>query len=158
MRVSCETYTRCLAMRASTDTHQTRTAARATHPDMRSVRIRREVSHGSRRALHSSGRRQARNPPSRAGVVHRRGMTMVTWDDSAGDWATRDAGVVARRILRKVRPGSIIDLHDGLDGNVTADRSVLVRALPMILDGLAQRHLHAVRLDELLGRRGYVRC
>jgi peptidoglycan/xylan/chitin deacetylase (PgdA/CDA1 family) len=96
--------------------------------------------------------------PFMAAVVHRRGMTMVTWDDSAGDWATRDAGVVARRILRKVRPGSIIDLHDGLDGNVTADRSVLVRALPMILDGLAQRHLQPVRLDELLGRRGYVPC
>lgn len=96
--------------------------------------------------------------PFMAAVVHRHGMTMVTWDDSAGDWATRDAAMVSRRILRKVRPGSIIDLHDGLDGNVTADRSVLVRALPMILDGLAQRHLHAVRLDQLLGRRGYIPC
>jgi peptidoglycan/xylan/chitin deacetylase (PgdA/CDA1 family) len=96
--------------------------------------------------------------PFMAAAIHRRGMTMIGWDDSAGDWATHDAAVVSRRILRKVRPGSIIDLHDGLDGDVTADRSVLVRALPMILDGLAQRQLRPVRLDELLGRRGYVPC
>ena len=96
--------------------------------------------------------------PFMAWVVRRHRMTMVTWDDSAGDWATKDADVVTRRILRRVRPGSIIDLHDGLDGDVTADRSVLVRALPMILDGLDARHLRPVRLDELLGRRGYVPC
>ena len=82
-------------------------------------------------------------------------MTMVTWDASAGDWATHDAALVARRILRKVRPGSIIDLHDGLDGNLVADRSVLVRALPRILDGLRARGLHPVRLDLLLGKAPY---
>ena len=37
---------------------------------------------------------------------------------------------------RRARPGSIILLHDGLDGRITADRSVVVAALPCILDGL----------------------
>ena len=92
--------------------------------------------------------------PLLARVVHAHGLIMIGWDASAGDWATKSPGVVARRILRKVRPGSIIDLHDGLDGNPKADRSVLVRALPLILDGLEQRHLVPVRLDALLDRRG----
>jgi len=93
--------------------------------------------------------------PFMARVVEDHGMTMVGWEASAGDWATSDARLVAKRILDKVEPGSIILLHDGLDGDVTADRSVVVRALPLILDGLEHRGLHSVGLDRLLGRRPY---
>ena len=85
----------------------------------------------------------------------RKHMTMVGWDTSAADWATTDGSLVARRILSGVRPGSIIVLHDGLDGNLTADRSVLTVALPLILRGLRAKGLHAVRLDQLLGIRPY---
>ena len=56
---------------------------------------------------------------------------MVMWDVSAGDWTTTDGRLVARRVLAAVRSGSIIDLHDGLDGNPSVDRSVVVRALPV---------------------------
>jgi peptidoglycan/xylan/chitin deacetylase (PgdA/CDA1 family) len=63
--------------------------------------------------------------PFMAHVVEDHGMTMVTWDVSAGDWATGDGELVARRVLDKVKPGSIILLHDGLDGNVGADRRVV---------------------------------
>jgi len=97
--------------------------------------------------------------PAMAFVVHRRSMVMVGWDVSGGDWNARDPKGVARRVVARARPGSIIDLHDGLDGHVDADRSVLVDALPLILDGLAARGLRPVRLDELLGRPGYLaRC
>jgi peptidoglycan/xylan/chitin deacetylase (PgdA/CDA1 family) len=93
--------------------------------------------------------------PFMADVVQDHGMTMVGWDDAGGDWAAHDPRLVARRILDKVRPGSIILLHDGLDGDVTADRSVLLTALPLILAGLREHHLQAVRLDRLLRRPGY---
>ncbi len=93
--------------------------------------------------------------PLMARVVHGRRMAMVTWDVSAGDWATTDGALVARRVLAKVRPGSIILLHDGLDGNVSADRSVLLTALPLILEGLKARGLQPVRLDQLLGKPAY---
>ena len=93
--------------------------------------------------------------PFMARVVDDHGMTMVGWDVSAGDWKEHDAGKVARAVLDDVQPGSIIVLHDGLDGDVTADRSVVVRALPMILDGLGRKGLKPVRLDTLLGERGY---
>jgi peptidoglycan-N-acetylglucosamine deacetylase len=93
--------------------------------------------------------------PFLAHVVGDHGMTMVGWDVSAGDWKTDDARLVARRVLDDVEPGSIIVLHDGLDGSVKADRSVLVRAMPLILDGLARRGLKPVRLDALLDESGY---
>ena len=89
-------------------------------------------------------------------LLHNRDMMSVTWDVSAGDWATDDAALIAERVLRDVRPGSIILLHDGLDGDVDADRSVIVRALPLILDGLRDRGLQPVRVDELVGEPGYV--
>ncbi len=93
--------------------------------------------------------------PFMADVVKDHGMTMVGWDASGGDWATRDPRLVAARILAGVRPGSIILLHDGLDGDVTSDRSVVIGALPMILAGLRDRNLKVVRLDRLLGKPGY---
>ena len=89
--------------------------------------------------------------PFLASVVRDHHMHMVLWSASAGDWATNDAQLVARRILAGARPGAILLLHDGLDGNPAADRQVLVRALPLILNGLRAKGLSAVRLDRLLG-------
>ena len=88
-------------------------------------------------------------------VLDDHGMTMVGWDVSAGDWKAKDPRQVARTVDDEVQPGSIIVLHDGLDGDVTSDRSVVVRALPMILDQLEKRRLKPVRLDTMLDERGY---
>jgi len=94
--------------------------------------------------------------PLLAHVVGAHHLTMVGWDVSVGDWSHQSGPSIARRVLRKVKPGSIIDLHDGLDGDVHADRSNLVDAMPLILDGLRAKGLRAVRLDVLLGRPGYL--
>ncbi|MEY2588589.1 MAG: peptidoglycan-N-acetylglucosamine deacetylase [Acidimicrobiaceae bacterium] len=88
--------------------------------------------------------------------VRDRGMHTVTWDVSARDWTETDGQVVARDVLDNVHPGSIILLHDGLDGRVNADRAVMRTALPLILDGLKAKGLTPVRLDELLGLPGYL--
>ncbi len=96
--------------------------------------------------------------PFLAQVVRDHHLRMVLWSASAGDWATNDAQLVARRILVGTRPGAILLLHDGLDGNPSADREVLVKALPLILDGLRAKGLSAVRLDRLLGTGDYQSC
>ena len=96
--------------------------------------------------------------PFLAQVVRDHHMRMVLWSASAGDWATNDARLVARRILAGARPGAILLLHDGLDGNPSANRTVLVKALPLILDGLRDKGLSAVRLDRLLGTGDYQSC
>lgn len=99
-----------------------------------------------------------RHTPLMALAVTRHHMRMIGWDVSGHDWATDDAAAVVRRVLAGARPGSIIDLHDGLDGKVGANQQVLVRALPAILDGLAQRGLHPVGLDRLLAVPAYRGC
>jgi peptidoglycan/xylan/chitin deacetylase (PgdA/CDA1 family) len=96
--------------------------------------------------------------PFIARVVHDHGMRMVLWSASAGDWATDDAALVARRIVEQAKPGAILLLHDGLDGKPTANREVLVRALPLILSGLRDKGLQPVRLDQLLGTAAYTSC
>ena len=86
--------------------------------------------------------------------------------------ACRDLGHVGRGLVRAQRqrswptgswmapsPAPSSCLHDGLDGNVHADRSVLLTALPLIIDGLRAKGLDPVRLDDLLGLPGYLdRC
>jgi peptidoglycan/xylan/chitin deacetylase (PgdA/CDA1 family) len=96
--------------------------------------------------------------PFMSWLVHRSDMAMVTWDVSAADWVSHDGAEVAAKVLARTKPGSIILLHDGIDGTVHADRSVILTALPLILDGLKARGLQPVRLDQLLGKPGYVDC
>ncbi len=96
--------------------------------------------------------------PFLAQVVRDHHMRMVLWSASAGDWATNDSRLVARRILAGAHPGAILLLHDGLDGNPSANRDVLVKALPLILQGLRDKGLSAVRLDRLLGTGDYQSC
>lgn len=86
----------------------------------------------------------------------KRGMTLATWDVSAADWVEHDPARLSSRIVARARPGSIILLHDGLDGHVGADRSVVVAALPAIIDGLRAKGLQPVTLDVLLHRPAYL--
>ncbi len=96
--------------------------------------------------------------PFIARLVHDHHMRMVLWDTAAGDWATNNARLIAHRVLSHVRGGSIVLLHDGLDGNPHANRAVILRAVPLILAGLRAKGLHPVRLDRLLGGPAYTAC
>ncbi len=94
--------------------------------------------------------------PFMSRVVDNAGMQLVTWDVSAKDWVETDSDALARNILANVKPGSIILLHDSIDGEVGADRSVVARALPSILEGLKAKGLTPVTLDKLLGAPAYL--
>ena len=83
----------------------------------------------------------------------------VLWDVEVADWSETDANRLAAKVLERLRPGSIVLLHDGANGTPGADRSVLLRALPTILDAIDARGLRAVRVDTLLNEPGYLdRC
>ena len=88
--------------------------------------------------------------------LNEHGLTCVTWDVAVEDWKLDDPAEIARRVLEAIRPGSIVLLHDGHDGDVTSDRDVIVKALAAILDGLSQRSLEPVGLDTLLERTPYL--
>jgi peptidoglycan/xylan/chitin deacetylase (PgdA/CDA1 family) len=96
--------------------------------------------------------------PFIAHVVKDHHMRIIMWSVSSGDWAEKSARAIARRIVRGAKPGAIILLHDGLDGIPATDRTVLVRALPLILDGLRAKHLDVVGLDQLIGGPAFVPC
>ena len=92
-------------------------------------------------------------------AIRRAGLRVVNWDVEVRDWEATDPQDLARRVLARVEPGSIVLLHDGRDGRPGRDRTVLVKAMPMILEGLEARGLRPVRLDALLGTPGYLeRC
>jgi peptidoglycan-N-acetylglucosamine deacetylase len=58
--------------------------------------------------------------------------TMVLWTVDPRDWEDPPATAVRDRVLQDVRPNSTVLLHDGSGTNTP-------EALPMILDGLAER-------------------
>jgi len=96
--------------------------------------------------------------PLMARVVKDHRMRMAMWDVSVSDRGKNDPRAIANKVLASVRGGSIIDLHTGLDGTTVAHRAAVIAALPLILDGLAARNLHPVRLDTLVGGPAYQSC
>jgi peptidoglycan/xylan/chitin deacetylase (PgdA/CDA1 family) len=70
------------------------------------------------------------------------GERVVLWNVDPNDWRSElTAGEIKRRVLRAVRPGSIVILHDG-GGN----RSATIAALPGIIRGIRHKHLRLVPL------------
>lgn len=77
------------------------------------------------------------------------GMQVVLWSSAPPDWKRRvDPEWLARRIVVDLRPGAIVDLHDG-GPEGRAERVCL--ALPPVLQHAAAAGLRCVTLSELLG-------
>lgn len=75
-------------------------------------------------------------------TARRLGLRLVQWDVDPSDWsssATRES--IVRRVLSRVRPGSIVLLHDG-----GGDQSVTVAALPEIIRGIRKMGLRLVTI------------
>jgi peptidoglycan/xylan/chitin deacetylase (PgdA/CDA1 family) len=70
--------------------------------------------------------------------------TIVLWDVDPWDWSSPGSGAVTSRVLSHVRAGSIVVLH-AISGTASA--------LPGIIDGLRDRGLEPVTLEELLADR-----
>jgi peptidoglycan/xylan/chitin deacetylase (PgdA/CDA1 family) len=69
-------------------------------------------------------------------------QTCVSYDVDSLDYTDPGPDAVVSTVLGSARPGSIVSLHLGHSGTVTA--------LPAILRGLASRGLRPVTLTELL--------
>ena len=90
-------------------------------------------------------------------MTSNRDMVTVMWSTSGADWELRDPAEVARRIVDRTGPGGIVLLHDGLDGDVASDQSsVVVKALPLIIEGLKDKGLEPVALTDLIAERPYL--
>ena len=78
-------------------------------------------------------------------------LRTVQWDVAGFDWKRRSARQIATDVLNRVQSGSIVLLHDG-DSDGKQDRRETVIALPMIIEGLNERGLHVMPLNELLSK------
>jgi peptidoglycan/xylan/chitin deacetylase (PgdA/CDA1 family) len=62
------------------------------------------------------------------------GLRLTMWDVDPYDWRRPGAGVIAGRVLSRVRSGDVVLLHDG-----GGDRSQTVAALQQVLASLSAR-------------------
>jgi peptidoglycan/xylan/chitin deacetylase (PgdA/CDA1 family) len=67
-------------------------------------------------------------------VVQGYGLRALSWDVDPKDWTRPPARTIAGRVVRQVRPGSVVLLHDG-----GGDRSHTAAALDVIITQLGRR-------------------
>jgi len=75
-----------------------------------------------------------------AATLRRRGYGVVTWSAHCQDWDPVDAGTLAERLRRGIRPGAVVLLHEALYTVVDPaanDRGPLLEALDTVLGELA---------------------
>ena len=75
-----------------------------------------------------------------APALHTRGLDCVGWSIRSGDTFARDPALVAQRVARRLRPGSIVLLHEG----PPLRPEVRVAALKSVLEILDARGYRAV--------------
>lgn len=77
---------------------------------------------------------------------------VVLWSIDSKDWSGMKPGAIAKKILKKAKPGSIVLFHD-LGGY----RDTTVKALEIVLPELARRGYRFLTVSELLERAGHSR-
>lgn len=90
--------------------------------------------------------------PPLARAARRLNLTLVAWSLHSRDTRERDPQRIAQRVLKKIRPGDIVLMHDGHD-LPGQHRPACAQALPQILQGLRERGLQCVTVSELLRTR-----
>ncbi len=88
--------------------------------------------------------------PPLARVALARALTVVAWSIHSRDTIDMNPERVAARVLRRIKPGDIVLLHDGHE-RAGRHRTCSMKALPIILAGLNERKLRAVTVSQLLG-------
>lgn len=88
--------------------------------------------------------------PWLAGVLAAEGLSLVSWTRRGFDTVTRDPGVVAGRLVRRLDAGDILVLHDGNSARDAAGRPVVLEALDRVMAQMASHGLRSEALRTLL--------
>jgi len=83
--------------------------------------------------------------PSNVRAFARSGKRVVLWDVNSFDWKGAPADDVARRVVQRTRPGSIILMHDARDGGDTT-----VDAVRMLVPELRARGFELATVSRVL--------
>ncbi|WKK61604.1 polysaccharide deacetylase family protein [Corynebacterium sp. P3-F1] len=77
-----------------------------------------------------------------ASIAGQHGLSLALWDVDTADWQNRNADITCRNAVDNATAGSIILMHDIHPSTVDAT--------PCIIDGLREKGLRPVTLDELV--------
>jgi peptidoglycan/xylan/chitin deacetylase (PgdA/CDA1 family) len=88
--------------------------------------------------------------PALGDVLVEMGLLAIGWQVRGLDAIERDSAKIVRRIVAGVKPGGVVQMHDGSASFGLKDRSPTIAALPRIIDGIRASGLEFVRLDDLL--------
>lgn len=81
-------------------------------------------------------------------VLHRLGLSLVSWTRRGFDTREGDAAKVMARLARHLQARDILLLHDGNAARTAAGQPVLLEVLPLLLQRLRTDGLRAVTLPE----------
>lgn len=79
-------------------------------------------------------------------AVHNSALDIVEWDVTSGDAFNTNADSIVSRVLKKVKPGSIVVMH--MIGGPNAPETA--KALPAIIGGLQKEGFSFVKISDLL--------
>jgi len=88
--------------------------------------------------------------PFLAPVLHRMGLTLVSWTRRGYDTREADAAVVLQRLCRGLRAGDILLLHDGHAARTAGGEAVVLAVLPPLLARMQADGLRSVDLAKAL--------
>ncbi len=88
--------------------------------------------------------------PFLAPVLHRMGLTLVSWTRRGYDTRETDAERVLERLTRGLVGGDILLLHDGNSARSAAGRPVVLEVLPQLMEQLRGQGLRSVTLPQAL--------
>jgi peptidoglycan/xylan/chitin deacetylase (PgdA/CDA1 family) len=115
----------------------------AAHAEIAQCAARLRRLTGSPGAWFRPSQTQHANPMVRAQAARAGYPTCLSYDLDSTDVADPGPGTVTHTVLGGIRPGSIVSMHFGHPGTLSA--------MPAILDGLAARRLRPVTVSRLLG-------
>lgn len=91
------------------------------------------------------------NTPRYIEPLRQSGLIAVTFSRRAGDRGNRQVRGLSGRILRRLRPGDIVLLHDTAPRR-SGDLPLLLAEVDLLISGIKQRDLVILPLTTLLGR------
>ncbi len=95
--------------------------------------------------------------PALGDVLRSMGLSAIGWQVRGFDSVETDVDKIVRRIASRVRPGGVVQMHDGSSAQGSKDRQATLDALPRIIDEIRGAGLTFVPLDTLLGVEAYRR-
>jgi peptidoglycan/xylan/chitin deacetylase (PgdA/CDA1 family) len=137
-----------------------------THPDPAAVSdevLVDELRRGGDAIAQACGQRPALARPPYGGAPERFAAAVrrigagptVLWSIDPADWDQVEAPPIVEHVLREMRPGAIVDLHDGVpaDSSGAPSRQATVDAVEVLLPELAARGYRAVTVSQLMAAR-----